>query len=133
VTAAGLVTIESKFAATETIERLRSALTDSGMTIFATFDHAAAAKDAGLALRPTTVIAFGNPSAGTRLMQANQAAGIDLPLKILVWEDESHRVKLSYNDPHWLATRHGLGADTAMVISAMSSLLTSVAQKAAAD
>lgn len=99
------------------------------MAVFAVFDHAAAAKDAGLSLRPTTVLAFGNPAAGTKLMQANQVAGLDLPLKILVWEDESGAAKITYNDPRWLAARHQLGAQTEPVIAAMANLLASLAEK----
>ena len=101
------------------------------MTVFATFDHADAAHKAGLALRPTTVVAFGNPAAGTKLMQSNQVAGIDLPLKILVWEDESGKAKLTYNEPSWLAERHGQEEQISPVISAMTNLLASLTQKAA--
>jgi len=126
----GLVTVNSRYPATQTVERLRSALQAAGLSVFATFDHAAAASEVGLPLRPTTVLAFGNPAAGTKLMQANQVAGIDLPLKILVWEDESGAAKLTYNDPHWLAERHGLGAQTEPVIAAMSKLLASLCQQA---
>jgi len=129
----GLVTVESTYKASDTLARLQSALQAVNMTIFATFDHAEAAKTVGLELRPTTVLAFGNPAAGTKLMQSNQAAGIDLPLKILVWEDESGKAKLSYNDPAWLAERHSLGQETAPVIAGMTKLLASVTQKAAKD
>lgn len=129
----GLVTVESNFKASDTLARLQSALQAVNMTIFATFDHAEAAKTVGLELRPTTVLAFGNPAAGTKLMQSNQAAGIDLPLKILVWEDESGKAKLSYNDPAWLAERHSFGQETVPVIAGMTKLLASVTQKAAKD
>ncbi len=127
----GVVTVESAYAAAETLVRLQSALQASGMTVFAMFDHADAASKAGLSLRPTTVVAFGNPAAGTKLMQSNQAAGLDLPLKILVWEDESQTAKLTYNDVAWLAARHELGPETAPVIAAMTKLMASLTQKAA--
>ena len=114
----GLVTVDSNFTASETLANLQSALQAANMTVFATFDHADAAQKVGLELRPTAVLAFGNPAAGTKLMQSNQVAGIDLPLKILVWEDESGKAKLSYNDPVWLAERHALGSSAAPVIAA---------------
>jgi uncharacterized protein (DUF302 family) len=126
----GLITVNSTLSATDTLTRLQAALQGVGMAVFAVFDHAAAAKDAGLSLRPTTVLAFGNPAAGTKLMQANQVAGLDLPLKILVWEDESGAAKITYNDPRWLAARHQLGAQTEPVIAAMANLLASLAEKA---
>ena len=127
----GLVTVTSAHGAQETAERLQSAIQAAGLTVFAVFDHAAAAKDAGISLRPTTVLAFGNPGAGTKLMQASQVAGIDLPLKILVWEDESGKTRITYNDPRWLAERHQLGATTEPVIVAMAKLLDSLAQPTA--
>lgn len=127
----GLVRVDSNFTASETLANLQSALQAANMTVFATFDHADAAKKVGLELRPTAVLAFGNPAAGTKLMQSNQAAGIDLPLKILVWEDESGKAKLSYNDPVWLAERHALGSSAAPVIAGMTKLLATVTQNAA--
>jgi len=127
----GLVRVDSNFTASGTLANLQSALQAANMIVFATFDHADAAKKGGLELRPTAVLAFGNPAAGTKLMQSNQAAGIDLPLKILVWEDESGKAKLSYNDPIWLAERHALGSSAAPVIAGMTKLLATVTQKAA--
>lgn len=126
----GLITVSSAFSASETLERLQSAIKAAGMTVFAVFDHAAAAKDVGLPLRPTTVVAFGNPAAGTKLMQASQVIGIDLPLKVLVWQDDSNTVHLTYNDPRWLAERHSLEAATESVIAAMTRLLESLVQRA---
>src|SRR4029450_12973509 len=76
-------------------------------------DHAAGAAAVGMPLRPTELLIFGNPPAGTPLMQAEQTIGIDLPLKALVWEDASGGVWIAYNDPAWLAVRHGLRHDTA--------------------
>src|SRR5262245_22206514 len=98
----GLITVDSAYPAVETLNRLQTALQTAGLAVFATIDHAGAAQKVGLALPPTTVIAFGNPAAGTKLMQSNQMSGIDLPLKILVWENESGAAKLTYNDPDWL-------------------------------
>lgn len=127
----GLVTVESTYTVSETLERLQAELQAAKMTVFATFDHADAAQKVGLKLRPTTVLVFGNPAAGTKLMQVNQAAGIDLPLKVLVWEDEPGRAMLSYSDPAWLAERYSLGGETAPVIAGMTKLLAAVTQKAA--
>ena len=127
----GIVTVDSTHTASETLTRLQSALQAAGMTTFAMFDHAEAASKAGLVLRPTTVVVFGNPAAGTKLMQSRQIAGLDLPLKILVWEDESKKARLAYDDLSWLAARHGLGSETAPVIAAMTNLMASLTQKAA--
>jgi uncharacterized protein (DUF302 family) len=127
----GLVTVSSERTAAEAMERLQAAIKAAGLMVFAVIDHAAAASDAGLVLRPTTVVAFGNPAAGTKLMQANQITGIDLPLKILVWEDESNTVKLTYNDPRWIAARHALGKGTEPVIAAMTQLMAGLVEKAA--
>lgn len=131
MSANGVVTVDSTFTAAETLTRLKSALDAAGMTVFAAFDHAEAASQVGLSLGPTTVVAFGNPAAGTKLMQSNQVAGLDLPLKILVWEDEAKTARLSYNDVAWLAARHELGPETALVITAMTKLMASLTEKAA--
>ena len=120
----------SAYPAAATLSRLQTAPQAAGLAVFPTFDHADAARKAGLAVRPTTVVAFGNPAAGTKLMQSNQMAGIDLPLKILVWETESGTAKLTHNDPGWLATRHTLRAETEQVIAG-ENLLALLTQKAA--
>jgi uncharacterized protein (DUF302 family) len=103
----GLITLPSTHGAKETADRLASEVKAKGMTVFVRIDHAAGAKEAGMALRPTEVLIFGNARGGTPLMQANQTIGIDLPLKALVWEDAGGKVWLSYNDPVWLAQQHG--------------------------
>jgi uncharacterized protein (DUF302 family) len=90
------------------MNRLEKVIKDKGLTVFARIDHAEGAKAAGLALRPTELIIFGNAKGGTPLMQAGQEAGIDLPMKALVYQDAEGRVWLAYNDPHWLADRHHL-------------------------
>ena len=104
----GLVTLQSSHDFATTLERLTAALESKGVRVFAQIDHAAGATSAGLELRPTTLVVFGNPVAGTPLMQAVQTAGIDLPLKALVWQDAQGAVHLTYNDPVWIAARHGL-------------------------
>ena len=103
-----LAKFESNFGPRETMDRLEAIIKAHGMSIFARINHAALAQEAGLSLRPTEVIIFGNPRAGTPLMQANQTVGIDLPLKALVWEDHEGKVWLGYNEPQWLARRHGI-------------------------
>jgi uncharacterized protein (DUF302 family) len=112
------------------MDRLEAAVTTRGMTIFARIDHAAGARDAGLSLRPTELLIFGNAKAGTPLMQAAQSIGIDLPLKALVWQDASGDTWISYNDPSWLANRHALAG--AAVIGNMATALKAVANEAAA-
>ena len=102
------------------------------MGVFARINHAALAAEAGLDLRPTELILFGNPRGGTPLMQANQTMGIDLPLKALVWQDASGKTWLSYNAPEWLAKRHELtGADPA--IATMAAALSAIAASATSD
>jgi uncharacterized protein (DUF302 family) len=103
---------------TVTIDRLEAMLKNKGIAVFARIDHAAAAAAVGMPLRPTELLIFGDPTAGTRLMQAEQTIGIDLPLKALVWEDANGGVWISYNDPAWLAVRHGLRHDTADAVHA---------------
>jgi uncharacterized protein (DUF302 family) len=128
--AGGLVTIESRFDPESTIDRLVAAVTARGMAVLARIDHARAAGEAGLELRPTEVLVFGNPKAGTPLMQAVQTIGIDLPLKALVWEDEGGVTRLSYNEPRWLAARHDVKGHEA-VLAAMANALAAVAAEAA--
>jgi len=111
----GLITLPSAHDVPTTIARLTAALEAKGVTVFARIDHAAGAQSAGLTLRPTTLVIFGNPAAGTPLMQAAQTGGIDLPLKALVWQGEDGAVRLTYNDPLWVAARHGLGVHPAAV------------------
>ena len=128
----GLITIPSSNNVEATLDRLESEVKARGVAVFARIDHAAGAAQAGLALRPTEVLIFGNATAGTPLMQTAQTIGIDLPLKALAWEDASGRVWLSYNDPGWLAQRHGLDGASAATTHAMTAMLASIAQKAAA-
>jgi uncharacterized protein (DUF302 family) len=104
----GLVTVESAHSAADTLSRLEEVVKSKGVRIFATIDHAAAAAEVGLTLRPTVVLIFGDPHAGTVLMQADQAVGLDLPLKALIWEDAGGHAFVTYNDPRWIARRHGL-------------------------
>jgi len=128
----GLTTVPSNFVSEETMERLETELRAQGMNIFARIDHAAGAREAGLELRPTEVIIFGNARGGTPLMQGNQAVGIDLPLKALVWQDATNQSWISYNEPSWIAQRHGL-TNIDLVVSKMTALLRAVTTKAATN
>jgi uncharacterized protein (DUF302 family) len=121
----GLVTLPSKHGPKETMDRLAALVAEKGLTVLARIDHAGAAAKAGLVLRPTEVLIFGNPKGGTPLMQSAQTAGIDLPLKALVWQDADGKTWLSYNDPAWIARRHGAEAPT---LAAMTAALAAVAQ-----
>jgi uncharacterized protein (DUF302 family) len=125
----GLTTIPSRFGPNETMDRLEAEVRAKGMTVFARIDHAAGASEAGLELRPTEVIIFGNARGGTPLMQSAQTIGIDLPLKALVWEDASGTTWLSYNEPGWIAQRHGV-ANAEPVVSKMSAALSAMSRKA---
>ena len=126
----GLVSVQSHVSARETLNRLLAALAARKLTVFARVDHAAGAASVGLPLRPTDVVIFGNPKGGTALMQDQQSTGIDLPLKALVWEDAEGKAWLTYNDPAWIAQRHGLGAASATAVKAMAALLSAIVQEA---
>jgi uncharacterized protein (DUF302 family) len=125
----GLVTIASSHGVNETVSRFEAALKEKGIHLFAKIDHAEGAQSVGLVLRPTIVLLFGNPKAGTPLMQSNQTIGIDLPLKVLVWEDEKGQVWLAYNDPQYLAERHHIG-DRTETVKAMSAGLQALVKAA---
>src|SRR5262249_11377467 len=98
----GIVLIESRHSVDETGDRLKKILDGRGIKLFAMIDHSGAAHEAGLEMRPTKVLIFGNPKAGTPLMIASPTIAIDLPLKLLVFEDSDHTVKIVYNDPAYL-------------------------------
>jgi uncharacterized protein (DUF302 family) len=104
------------------MDRLEAEIRGKGLTVFAQIDHGAGAAEVGLELRPTTLIIFGNARGGTPLMQAAQTAGIDLPLKALVWQDASGKTWLSYNEPTWIVQRHGLGIKAELVDKLASAL-----------
>ena len=127
----GLITIASGNLPGVTMDRLAAAVTAHGMTIVARIDYAAAAAKAGLALTPTDLLIFGNPLAGTPLMQVSQTIGIDLPLKALVWSDGAGRTWISYNNPQWLAQRHGAATGMGGPAAAMARALDEIAKIAA--
>jgi uncharacterized protein (DUF302 family) len=126
----GLVSVQSQGSAHQTLDHLLAPLASRNLTVFVRIDHAAGAASVGLSLRSTEVVIFGNPKGGTALMQEQQSAGIDLPLKALVWEDAGGKAWLTYNDPAWMAERHGLGDASAAAVKAMGTLLGVIAQEA---
>jgi uncharacterized protein (DUF302 family) len=130
MTANGLITIPSSFSVHETIDRLAAKAGSLGITIFARIDHAAGAAQVGMPLRPTEVLIFGNPRGGTPLMQDNQLAGIDLPLKALAWDDDDGKVSLSYYDAAWIAEHHGLSSKSAAAIKAIAAGMAAMAKYA---
>lgn len=103
----GLVAVKSGASVKETMDRFEANAKQKGLFVFARVDHAAGAAKVGKTLRPTEVLIFGNPQGGTPLMECSQTMGIDLPLKALAWQDEKGQVWLGYNDPAFLAARHG--------------------------
>ena len=124
----GLVAVKSSYSAKETMNRLEASVTQRGLTVFARIDHAAGAAKIGKTLRPTELLIFGNPQGGTPLMECEQTAGIDLPLKALAWEDAAAQVWVGYNDPAYLAQRHGAASCPAVenLRKALSSLVDAV-------
>ncbi len=127
----GLTTLRSNYGPKETMNGLEAEVKARGMSVFAHVDNAAGAVAVGLPLRPTDLLIFGNARGGTPLMQSVQTIGIDLPLKILVWQDAAGQNWLSYNDPSWLAKRHGLGPDVEATVNALTTAIHAVAKKAA--
>jgi len=127
LSAQGLRVLPSRHNAVETLERLEAVLAPQGMAVFARIDHGAAAEKVGLELRPTVVVFFGNPSAGTPAMRATPTLAIDLPLRMLIWQDEKG-TWLAYNEPGWLFRRHGIVDDGTADI--MNDVLASIAAEA---
>ncbi len=127
----GLVTIASKYTVGETLDRLEKALKVINITVFARVDHAAGAASVAMPLRPTELLIFGSPRGGTPLMQSVQTVGIDLPLKVLGWQDAGGQVWLTYTDPVWFARRHHLSSTTDANVGALRLLLESLTMAAA--
>jgi uncharacterized protein (DUF302 family) len=126
----GLTAFASSFDPRTTMDRLVAAIEKRGIAILARIDHAAAAEKFGLALRPTELLIFGHPRAGTPLMEAAQSAGIDLPLRALVWQNADARTWLAYNNPDWIGARHHIGAGLESTTQGMTADLMAVAKEA---
>jgi uncharacterized protein (DUF302 family) len=124
-----LVTLESKFGVKETLDRLAAELDKRGIKVAARVDHAAGAKAVGMELPPTEVLMFGNPKLGTPLMQSVPAIGIDLPMKVLAWQDKAGKVWIGYTAPETLKARHGI-ADRDDAFKAMAAALDGLAKSA---
>jgi uncharacterized protein (DUF302 family) len=118
----GLVSKKSGVGVGETLDRLEAVLEKKGITIFSRVRHTAGAADAGVELRPTELLIFGNPRLGSHFFTSRQTAGIDLPMKALAWEDADGQVWLTYNDPQYIADRHGI-SDREEIVKKMSSAL----------
>jgi len=118
----------SPYPVAETLDRLETLLGEKGVRVFARIDHAAEAKAAGLELRPMQLLIFGNPKAGTPLMQTAPSIGLDLPMKVLAWEDDQGQVRVIWNSADYLATRHGLAATQAKPLAAIAGLIEAAMQ-----
>ena len=126
----GLVEVESAYGVPETMDRLQELVEQRGLTVFARIDHAAGAAKIGTSMRPTQLLIFGNPQGGTPFMTCAQTVGIDLPLKALVWQDADARVWVGYNDPAFVAARHGV--EDCPVVDNLERALTSLVAAAVA-
>jgi len=118
----GLINVKSSHDVKNTADRLENILKEKGMNVFLRINHTEGARKVGQELRPTELLIFGNPKVGTPLMQCSQTTAIDLPQKALVWQDESGQVWLTYNDPQYLATRHGIDGCKAVLDKVQNAL-----------
>jgi uncharacterized protein (DUF302 family) len=123
----GIIDKLSQHSVRETVERLRGILQSKEVTLFALVDHSGEAEKVGMKMRPTKLLIFGSPKAGTPLMQAAPSVAIDLPLKILVWEDGQGRVWVSYNSPAYLQERHGIPPELMQNIAVIETLAAKAA------
>ena len=124
----GIVSIESRHGTDDTLEKLTNILDTHGVKIFALIDHSGEAEKAGMRMRNTKLLIFGNPKAGTPLMLTAPTAALDLPLKILVWEDAGGKVWLTYNSVEFIRQRHNLPADLAANIAVIETLAAKASQ-----
>ena len=124
----GMVTKSVNHSVAETVEKLKSILGSKGITLFALVDHSGEAEKVGMKMPPTKLVIFGSPKAGTPLMLAAPSIALDLPLKILVWEDAQGKTFLSYNRPSYLAERHGLAENFLPVLAAVETLAWKAAE-----
>jgi uncharacterized protein (DUF302 family) len=120
----GIISRPSRHSVDQTLERLQGLLHAKGITVFALVDHSGEAAKVGLSMPPTKLLIFGNPTAGTTLMLAAPSVALDLPLKILIWQDRAGSVWLSYNSPAYLRERHGLPQELLGPLSAVEALAT---------
>jgi uncharacterized protein (DUF302 family) len=123
----GIIDTPSNHSVDETVEQLKGILQAKGVTLFALVDHSGEAEKAGMEMRPTKLLIFGSPKAGTPVMLAAPSSAIDLPLKILIWEDREGKVWVSYNSLTYLQERHGLPKELLQNIAAVETLAAAVA------
>ena len=124
----GIQTLVSRHSVEETVARLEALLKEKGIKLFCIVDHSGEALAAGLEMPPTKLLIFGNPKGGTPLMLAAPSIAIDLPIKILIWEDDQGKVWVSYNSPEYLAERHGLPPNLTQNIGIIETLAANVAE-----
>jgi len=124
----GIIDKASNHSVEQTADRLKTILQSKGVALFALIDHSGEAEKVGMKMRPTKLLIFGNPKAGTPLMLAAPSSAIDLPLKILIWEDGQGEVWISYNSPSYLQERHGLPADLMQNIAVVETLASKAAE-----
>lgn len=124
----GIVDVSSNHSVDETVERLKNILQTKGVTLFALIDHSGEAEKVGMKMRPTKLLIFGSPQAGTPLMLAAPRTAIDLPLKMLVWEDDPGKVWLSYNSPEYLQQRHEFPRELAQNIAVAATIAAKAAE-----
>lgn len=122
--ATGIVSVESRHSLEETVEKFTGILQAKGVKLFALVDHSGEAEAVGLKMRPTKLLIFGNPRAGTPLMVASPSIAIDLPLKVLIAEDEAGKVWISYSSPEYLQERHGLAAEMTAPLASVQQLVS---------
>lgn len=128
----GMIKLTSTHSVAVTIDRLAKIVTEKGFTVVARVNHAGAAKKVGTDLRPTELLIFGNPKVGSALMSSQQSVGIDLPVKVLVWQADDGTVWVGYNDPAYLVERHSIG-DRQKVVDKMSGVLKNFTKAAAGN
>ena len=124
----GIVSVPSNHSVDQTVEKLDGILKAKGVKLFALVDHSSEAEKAGMHMRPTKLLIFGNPNAGTPLMIASPTIAIDLPLKILVWEDSNGKAWVTYNTPAYLQTRHHLPSNLVQNIAVVEALAAKAAE-----
>ena len=128
MTSNGIVTIPGHWSVDQTVQKLEAILQAKGVKLFALIDHSGEAEKAGIKMRPTKLLIFGNPKAGTPLMIASPSIAIDLPLKVLVWEDSDGKVWISSNSPGYLQVRHNLPPDLLQNIAGVEALAAKAAE-----
>jgi uncharacterized protein (DUF302 family) len=124
----GIIDVPTLYSIDETVDKLKAILKEKGVALFALVDHSGEAAKVGLVMRPTKLLIFGSPRAGTPLMVAAPSIAIDLPLKILVWEDDRENVWLSYNSPEYLASRHNLPCELLQNLGVVAALAAKAAE-----